>query len=324
MNMPNLKHILTLTFVYGCALLGNPALGQDFTSERIRLGTRWLTYEQAMPILMQQLEGNNEQKSRAAEMLQAYGDTLVGTPAFKKLLVLVDEKMDFSAIDDTMSRVLDGSGKLPEKLTPQQQNAAEKSDIKLQALMAIVMSGSPEGAARLERMLSSSSATEQFIAREVKKVRDAEGSWKRGKIQTKPAVPKYLFGGKKLEMPEFIKQVTEATDSKDERRILTALEGVVRGGYVAMLGSLDGAKLMARMLDSTRELMKTSASIRDERRQCAMAALTYIDSLPPEKAETSLPFVEAAANDPESSIAEPAGILLQALRARHPNPDNKH
>lgn len=150
-----------------------------------------------MPILLKHLDGNNEQKSRAADLLQAYGDTLIGTPVFHKLIAIVDEKIDFSSIDPEIKASMEKKGSPPD-LTSKNVNLIERGTIKAGALMALVMSGSKEGAMRLDKMLVSKSPTERFIADEVKKEHDSAGFWRRGKVPTKIPDEKHLFGHRML------------------------------------------------------------------------------------------------------------------------------
>lgn len=305
-----------MRFALICLLLASVSSGQDATAEKVRIGEKWMSYEEAMPILLQKLDGNNEQKSRAAELLQAYGNTLIGTPAFKRLIEIVDEKVDFSAIDPKIRSYLEKKA-APTDLTPHEEDLAQCSDIKAEALMALVMSGSKEGAERIEKMLASKSPTERFIAQEVKKERDSAGSWQRGKVPTKPPVARFSFGTKQLEQSEFLEKLSQAFDSKNPKELTVALQALWQGGYVAVLEADGGNELMVKALTSSAEVAKTDGAIREARERSAKAALTYIDSLPPEKAQAALPFIAAAASDSNSTIAERAGILLQYLRTHH-------
>jgi hypothetical protein len=297
-------------------MLSCKAPAQDATPEKVRIGNKWLSYGDAMPFLLKQLDGTNEQKSRAAVALQAYGDTLVDTPAFKRLLAIFDEKIDFSAIDAKI-KVYSEKNHPPQDLSPKEKLLAERSDVKFEALLALVMSGSKEGAERLEKMRGSNSETERWIAKSVKNVHDAQGSWKRGKVPTKPAVAQYWLGGKRLKQPEFVKQVSEAFASGDEKQILDALQTLKGDGYIGILNSPDGAKVMMNALESSHDLAKRNHEIRAARAESARAAFFYIESLPREKSEALLPYVEAAAKDSDPDIAEHAWKLLQYLRSQH-------
>jgi hypothetical protein len=310
---------LTLTertliiWALGFGVLQFPSRGTDEGSaDRITIDHVSYEYPDALPILLKRLGGSNQTRVESIKLLQFFGEGLRGTPAIEILSELFDRKVDFSFLDKLMSSppTEELNGAAGDKL----QELKELWEVKLQALTALVMSGSDEGRRRLYALEKSPSKAERKVAAIVRAEHEQYGTWKQGKVPTKEQEFKYLFGHQMLNKREFRAAVSRALESKQLSDLLKVAGALRTGGCVPLLDDNDGLTLLKSFLEASSEPSLKRDDLLDERRGAIRNTLAFIESIPKERQLTLTPFIEAVADDFDQYSSENATRLLQALR----------
>jgi hypothetical protein len=246
--------------------------------------------------------------------LQEYGDSLIGTAAFPRLIAIVDEKKDFALLDAKLDAHGGGTGNLPADFTDQERLQIQECEVKVRALTAVVMSGVPEGLERLQRLTRSCSATERLIASQVSETKNHDGSWKRGKVPTKEQVPQIPFGFRRTLKPdEVVPVIRKALASGDRKEVLKAFRTLREIGLTILQGGQEKVQLIVEALSKTDDLAKKDPEVREARRGYASYMLVASDTLEAEGRIQIVPFAERAAADADQRIAELGAAVLHFL-----------
>lgn len=245
----------------GGAKVINPA-------EEVMLGDRVLDYDTALPILTQMLNGSMTERLRAIQSLTYYGTSLKGTEALKKLIVIVDQKEDFSSLEEKLKAMRSGkyAGLKDIPLTSAEKALTDIMAMKGEAMTAVVMSGAPEGAALLQRYLQSRLEIERIMVEDAGKAREQFGTWTRGMIPTKPQTRLFPFAklGHSYPREKYLALVQKSLASENMEEIASTVSTVFHGGTEAVKGS-EVYNQLVKLFKDTAKITPITASIRKMR-----------------------------------------------------------
>ena len=192
----------------------------------VSIDSKKYSYKEGLPILTDMLDGDLHEQWKAVKELEAYGDSLSGTDALKKMLNILKLPVDTREMDVYMEAALKDAPAA--KNINNLESLSEAWGFRLDLLKTVVMSGSSDAIEIMKSYISSPSIGLKNIGLTVQENYDSFGHWKLGMKAAKLPPPKFQYPEKEsMGLQEYRKLVSEALSSNDLnllRQIIKSLD----------------------------------------------------------------------------------------------------
>lgn len=173
-------------------------------------------------------------------------------------------------------------------------------------MIAVVMSGAPDGERLLIRYLHSSSEMERGIAEDAAKLQEKEGTWERGMVPTKPQPRLFAFYGQSYPREQYLALLRKALVAGDMKKMPNTIASLARGGKAEAVKDSDVFDQLVKLFKDTAHTSPMPESIRDMRED-------IVKIIGPSGDSRAKVFLQEAAKDPNSYISDLAASFLELV-----------
>jgi hypothetical protein len=166
---------------------------QQRTNNLVRVGEKAMPFDEGLPILTAMLKnGDTHRKLTTLDSLAYYGDRLLGSEAFKQILILASATNSFPNMDIFLKLPPEKQKKWRAKeQSPDEEAEMDRLAVNIFALAIVVGCGADKDGVLLKRYLGSTNPSQRYIGENVPSV--INSFWCSGNMHPsakKPFVPK--------------------------------------------------------------------------------------------------------------------------------------